>query len=151
MYLLKMHAVCLKGSDIMEQIGEVVELKGTDAVVRIKRASACGENCSECGGGCKPTASMVTAVNGLSAKVGDTVKLQMNSASFLLLAFIGYILPIIVCIAVYFIVKSITDNILIADISAVSSIAPVLLIFFIVDKIPFKRRIFSSRIIKILR
>lgn len=151
MFPLKMRAVCLKGSDIMEQIGEVVELRGANAVVRIKRTSACGENCSECSGECKPSASVVTAVNGLSAKVGDTVKLQMNSASFLLLAFIGYILPIIVCIASYFIVKSVTDSVLFADISAVSSIAIVLLIFFIVDKLPFKRRIFSSRIIKILR
>ena len=135
----------------MEQIGEVVEVKGKFAQVRIKRTSSCGENCSSCSGECKPTASIVTAVNGLSAKPGDTVKLQMNSASFLLLAFIGYILPLIVCISVYFISKALTDSIIIADVCAIASIVIPLLIFFIIDKLPRKSTRFSSRIIKILR
>ncbi len=135
----------------MEQIGEVVELKENRALIRIYRASACGENCSECSGNCKPTATMVEATNGLSAKVGDTVKLQMNSASFLFLAFLGYIFPIIVCIATYFITEGITGNMMFADILAVVSLLLVLLIFFIVDKLPHKSTRFSSRIIKILR
>lgn len=135
----------------MEQIGEVVEVKGRFAHVRIKRTSSCGENCSSCSGECKPTASIITAVNGLSAKPGDTVKLQMNSASFLLLAFIGYILPLLICIAVYFLSKSLTDSIIIADICAVASIIITLVIFFIIDKLPRKSTRFSSRIIKILR
>lgn len=135
----------------MEQIGEVVEIKGKFALVRIKRTSSCGENCSSCSGECKPTASIVTAVNGLSAKPGDTVKLQMNSASFLLLAFIGYILPLLICMAVYFVAKSLTDSLIVADICAVSSIIITLFIFFIIDKLPRKSTRFSSRIIKILR
>ena len=135
----------------MEQIGEVVEIKGKFALVRIKRTSSCGENCSSCSGECKPTASIVTAINGLSAKPGDTVKLQMNSASFLLLAFIGYILPLLVCIAVYFISKTLTDSIIVADICAIASIIITLIIFYIIDKLPRKSTRFSSRIIKILR
>ena len=135
----------------MEQIGEVVELKGKRALVRIYRASSCGENCSSCSGECKPTPTMVEAVNGISAKVGDTVKLQMNSGSFLLLAFIGYILPIIICIATYFLVEHFTGNMVIADISAIAAIIVVLGVFFIVDKLHFKSTRFSSRVIKILR
>lgn len=135
----------------MEQIGEVVELKGKNALVRIRRASACGENCAQCSGNCTPTATVVCAVNGLSAKVGDTVKLQMNSGAFLLLAFIGYILPILLCIGAYFIAEKITGNILIADISAILTILITLLIFFIYDRKPHKSTRFSSRIIKIMR
>jgi len=135
----------------MEQIGEIVELRGKKALVRIQRTSACGENCAQCEGGCKPTSSVVEATNGLSAKVGDTVKIQMNSFAFMTLAFIGYILPIIVCIVTYFIADSITDNIVIADVAAIISLIAVLVIFFIVDKIPKKSTSFSSRIIKILR
>lgn len=137
----------------MEQIGEVVELRGRRALVRIRRTSSCGENCSQCSGECKPTATLVEATNGIFAKVGDTVKLQMNSLSFLLLAFIGYILPIIVCIAAYFIAEKLTDNILISDIAAISSLVLTLVIFYIVDKIKPARKStrFSSRIIKILR
>lgn len=137
----------------MEQIGEVVELRGRRALVRIRRTSSCGENCSQCSGECKPTATLVEATNGLYAKVGDTVKLQMNSASFLFLAFIGYILPIIVCICAYFISKAITDSIIISDIAAIAALVLVLVIFFIVDKLKpsHKSSRFSSRIIKILR
>ena len=135
----------------MEQIGEVVELREKKALVRIQRTSACGENCAECEGGCRPTSSVIEATNGICAKVGDTVKIQMNSVAFMSLAFIGYILPILVCIATYFIVNSITSNIVIADISAIASLIAVLVIFYIVDKIPGKSTIFSSRIIKIIR
>ena len=134
----------------MEQIGEVVELKGKRAVIRIYRASSCGENCAGCSGECKPTATMVEANNTVSAKVGDTVKLQMNSASFILLSFIGYILPILVCIAVYFIAEKLSGSILIADLSAIFSLVAVLVVFFLLDKVPHKSTKFSSRIVKIL-
>ena len=134
----------------MEQIGEVVELKGKRAVIRIYRASSCGENCASCSGECKPTATTVEAINGISAKVGDTVKLQMNSASFILLAFIGYILPILICIATYFIVEKFTGNILVADLSAIFALVAVLIAFFLFDKIPRKSTKFSSKITKIL-
>ena len=134
----------------MEQIGEVVELNGKKALVRIQRTSSCGENCAECDGGCKPTSSVVLANNNISAKVGDTVKIEMNSIIFMSMAFIGYILPIIVCIATYFIVSSFTDNIVIADASAILSLIAVLLIFFIIDKMPKKSNLFTSTIVKIL-
>ncbi len=135
----------------MQQIGEVVELKGKLALVRIKRASSCGENCSSCSGECKSTASLVTAVNGLCAKVGDTVKLEMNSALFLFLAFIGYILPIIICIATYLITLKLTDSTVLSDILAVCSIIVTLVVFYIVDKLPQRSTRFTSKIIKILR
>lgn len=135
----------------MEQIGEVVELRGKKALVRIQRTSSCGENCSQCEGGCKPTSSVIEATNGIAAKVGDTVKIQMNSLAFMTLAFIGYILPIIVCLITYFAVKAFTDSTVIADTSAIISLIAVLVIFYIVDKLPKKSNVFSSRIIKILR
>lgn len=135
----------------MEQIGEVVELRGKKALVRIQRTSACGENCSQCEGGCKPTSAVTEATNGISAKVGDTVKIQMNSLAYMTLAFIGYILPIIVCIATYFAVKFFTDNTVIADSAAIGSLIAVLVIFYIVDKLPRKSTVFTTRIIKILR
>ena len=134
----------------MEQIGEIVELHGKKALVRIQRTSSCGENCAECEGGCKPTSSVVQTNNNISAKVGDTVKIQMNSLAFMSLAFIGYILPVIVCIATYFIVSSFTDNVVIADASAIGSLIAVLVIFFIIDKIPKKSNLFTSTIIKII-
>ena len=135
----------------MEQIGEVVELQGTKALVRIQRASSCGENCAQCEGGCKPTSTVVKATNGISAKVGDTVKIEMNSLAFMSLAFIGYILPIIICIITYFAVDAITDNIVIADTAAVASLIIVLVLFYVIDKIPKKTNAFTTQIVKILK
>lgn len=135
----------------MEQIGEVVELRGKKALVRIQRTSSCGENCSQCEGGCKPTSSVIEATNGIYAKVGDTVKIQMNSLAFMSLAFIGYIMPILICILTYFAAMAFTDNTVIADTSAIISLIAVLIIFYIIDKIPKKSTVFSTRIIKILR
>ena len=135
----------------MEQIGEVVELREKRALVRIHRASSCGENCAQCSGGCKPTSSVVEAENSAGASVGDTVKIEMKSLSFLLLSFIGYILPIIICICTYFVVKSVTDNVVVADAAAVISIIFVLALFFLVDKLPRKRSLFTSKIVKIIK
>lgn len=137
----------------MEQIGEVVELRGKKALIRIHRASACGENCASCSGGCKPTATLTEALNEISAKVGDTVKIQMNSLSYMLLAFIGYILPLIICIATYFLVKKFTDNTVIADASAIGSLIGTLVLFYVIDKLPFfkKTTVFSTEIIKVIR
>ena len=137
----------------MEQIGEVIELRGKKALVRIHRASACGENCASCEGGCKPTSSITEAVNDISATVGDTVKIEMNSLSYMALAFIGYILPLIICIATYFIVQKFTDNVVIADASAIGSLIGVLVLFYIIDKLPFFRRNtrFSTKIVKVIR
>ncbi len=137
----------------MEQIGEVVELRGKKALVRIHRVSACGENCASCEGGCKPTSSLTEAVNDISAKVGDTVKIQMNSLSYMALAFIGYILPLIICIATYFITKKFTDSTVIADASAIGSLIGMLLLFYVIDKLPFfkKSTKFSTRIVKVIR
>lgn len=135
----------------MEQIGEVVELRGRRALVRIRRTSSCGENCSSCSGGCTPTATVMEVTNGLYAKVGDTVKVQMSSGNFLFLAFIGYILPILICIGVYFLTMHLTDNVMISDAAALIALVVVLILFFIIDKLPRKSTRFSSRIIKILR
>ncbi len=135
----------------MDQIGQVVEIQGRNAIVRVRRASACGENCSSCSGGCKPTSSTMKALNGLDAKVGDMVKVEMNPGAYLTLAFVGYILPIIVAVAAYLLADFLTADSLISDISAVGSLILTLVIFYFVDKIPKKSTRFTSRIIRILR
>ena len=137
----------------MEQIGEVIERRGKKALVRLHRASACGENCASCEGGCKPTSSITEAVNDISAKVGDTVKIEMNSLSYMALAFIGYILPLIICIATYFIVQKFTDHVVIADASAIGSLIGVLVLFYIIDKLPLLKKStkFSTKIVKVIR
>ena len=135
----------------MDQIGQVVELQGKSAVVRVRRTSACGENCASCGGECFPTSTTLKAVNGLNAKVGDMVKVEMSSGAFVLLAFIGYILPILIAIGAYIVARQLSSDTLMADISAVVALVLTLVAFFVLDKLPKKSTRFSSRIIRILR
>ena len=135
----------------MDQIGQVVELQGKSAIVRVRRTSACGENCASCGGGCTPTSTTLKAVNGLNAKIGDMVKVEMSSGAFVLLAFIGYILPILIAIGAYIVAQKLSSDTLVADISAVVALVLTLVAFFVLDKLPKKSTRFSSRIIRILR
>lgn len=135
----------------MDQIGQVVELQGKMAVVRVRRTSACGENCGSCNGECTPTSTNLKAINGLNAKVGDMVKVEMSQGAFLTLAFVGYILPILITIAAYFAVYKITSDTLVSDICAVAALIITLIVFYITDKLPKKSTRFSSRVIRILR
>lgn len=135
----------------MDQIGQVVELHGKNAVVRVRRTSSCGENCSSCSCSCSPTSTTIKAVNGLNAKVGDMVKVEMSRGAFFLLAFIGYILPVIITVAVYLIVDNLVSDSLISDMSAVAALLLTIAVFYAADKLPKKSTRFSSRIIRILR
>ncbi len=135
----------------MDQIGQVVEIQGKNAIVRVRRVSACGENCSSCSGGCKPTSTTMKAVNGLNAKVGDMVKVEMNPGAFVTLAFVGYILPIIISVAAYMAAMRLSSDSLVADISALAALIVTLVFFFFMDKVPKKSTRFTSRIIRILR
>ena len=134
----------------MEKTGEIVECRGTRAIVRIYRTSSCCENCAECAENCRPGTTLIEAYNNASAKVGDTVKVQMNSGSFLFLAVLGYILPIIICITTYIFAEKFTGNILIADLCVIFSIIVILTVFFLLDKLPRKSTKISHHVIKVI-
>ena len=82
----------------MRQIGLVESINGQEAVVRIKRASACGENCASCSGGCTLSEQVVNAQNNVMAKAGDTVILEMESKKVIFAAVLVYVLPLLVLI-----------------------------------------------------
>jgi sigma-E factor negative regulatory protein RseC len=82
----------------MEQIGEVVELRGREALVRIQRTSACGENCANCKCACEATTAVSVVENSVGAAVGDIVKIQSDSSAVLRAALILYIVPVLVAI-----------------------------------------------------
>lgn len=133
----------------MERIGEIIEINGDIALVRIKRVSSCGENCASCKG-CASTTTKVSAVNRARASEGDLVKLEMNTGAFIFLAAIGYLLPIILSIAAYLLVMAITDDVAAADAAFVSVLLLTFFVFFLLDKKISKSRIFASVITKII-
>lgn len=84
----------------MESIGTIISIDKNIATVVVKRTSACGENCANCMGSCETTNIKSCAENTVGAKVGDTVKIESNSTDIVRVAFILYIVPILVAILV---------------------------------------------------
>ena len=98
----------------MNTVAYVKEVKGKYAIVEAQRKSACdgchknenGEGCAMCkifGGDATLRAK---AINSVGASVGDKVEIESSSARMLSYALIVFILPLLCCIAVYFIAAS---------------------------------------------
>lgn len=85
----------------MDKIGTVIKLENNNAIVQVMRASACGENCAMCKGGCSQTKQTVSASNEMGALLGDKVKIELDDNKVLLAAFLVYILPLILLIIGY--------------------------------------------------
>ena len=84
----------------MEQTARVNRLlPGGRAEIAVKRKSACGHDCSKCGGGCSEmlVQSEVRAVasNPLGARPGDTVRVESRSGQVLWIAAVVYLLPLL--------------------------------------------------------
>ena len=84
----------------MRNTGIVIEKTEDNVKLRFIRESACGGNCASCGG-CSSKPIEVTVKNTLDARVGDKVEVESDTKKILTLAFILYILPLIVLISVY--------------------------------------------------
>ncbi|MBO5734282.1 MAG: SoxR reducing system RseC family protein [Clostridia bacterium] len=82
----------------MDIIGTVISVDKDKAVVGVKRASACGENCANCHGGCETTTATAVVQNTVGAGIGDMVKIQSDSGAVIKAAVVLYMLPVLVAI-----------------------------------------------------
>lgn len=75
------------------------------AMVTVKRQSACGHDCSKCGGGCAELAVLPTvtvkAENLAHAVVGDTVTVASSSKKILGAAVLVYMVPLVLFLLGY--------------------------------------------------
>ena len=85
----------------MRQLAIVEELFQDYALVNVKRATACGENCAMCKGGCEATTKTVRAQNLVGAKPGDNVVIEIADSSVLFGALAVYIMPVFLMLAVF--------------------------------------------------
>lgn len=83
----------------MIKTGYVESVSQNNAQIRIKRDSACGDNCGNCSG-CNSIVT-VFAQNNINVKKGDLVEIEMPSNSVLGAAFITYIIPLVILIIGY--------------------------------------------------
>ena len=68
----------------------------TTAEVTVLRGTACGGNCSSCGGTCNFKNKITTlALNKIAASVGDKVTVESRTSQVLGAAMLVYILPLI--------------------------------------------------------
>ena len=83
----------------MIQTAKVVRvLPDGRAEVAVKRQSACGHDCSKCGGGCAELAVLPTVVvkaeNPVRAMAGDMVTVESSSGRVLGAAMVVYLVPV---------------------------------------------------------
>ncbi len=83
----------------MEEVGVVVEVKGTAAVVRITETGGCGSCASA--GVCKAGSDgrLLEAENAAGAKAGDKVAVEISGSSFIKASFVVYMVPVIMLFA----------------------------------------------------
>ena len=116
----------------MKETGIVREVSGEYCKVGVRRSSACGDNCATCSAACKQKESICTAKNTAGAKVGQRVIIEINTEKVLKSAFLVYILPIFVLIAVYLIADSFKFSY--PAIYALASMIVVFLVLFVRDR-----------------
>ena len=92
----------------MIQTAKVVRvLPDGRAEVAVKRQSACGHDCSKCGGGCAELAVLPTVVvkaeNPVRAMAGDMVTVESSSGRVLGAAMVVYLVPVILFFVGYFV------------------------------------------------
>ena len=76
------------------------------AEVSVKRQSACGHDCSKCGGGCSElmvsSTVAVIASNGIGAQPGDMVTVESSTSGVLGAAVMVYVVPFLLSFIGYF-------------------------------------------------
>lgn len=87
----------------MEQVGFVRKIEDDKMELEVRRGSACGGGCNDCGGSCDEDAHIVVVSNELNAKVGDFVELKAEVGNLLKYTFILYMIPFIFLVGGIFI------------------------------------------------
>ena len=81
-------------------------LEDGPAEVAVKRQSACGHDCSKCGGGCSElmvsSTVAVIAANPVRARLGDTVRVESSTGGVLGAAVVVYLVPFLLFFLGYF-------------------------------------------------
>ena len=90
----------------MEQTATVRRVMPKHKVeLSIIRQSACGHDCSKCGGGCSlmmaPQEMLVVADDPVGVKPGDTVTVESSTQKMMKAAAVGYVIPLVLFFVLY--------------------------------------------------
>lgn len=127
----------------MDQVGKIEKIEGNKATVSVKRVSACGTNCASCGASCKQNSVIFETDFSGDYEVGDYVEVSTENDVMLKQILMLYGIPFIIMVATIGIVQlMISDNPNKDMISAVASVASLVVSFFILkfyDKVEMKK------------
>lgn len=118
----------------MTQIGKVTAVSGCMATVEVRRASACGENCAQCRGGCSPTKHRAAVKNTAGADVGDMVQIETPDGVVLKSALLVYFLPIVILFICYGIVQVLFEHTAVSILAGLFGLCAGFLILRTVDR-----------------
>ncbi len=86
----------------MRQQAKVIRVLDNKAIVSVVRQSACGHDCSTCGGcGLSTEPIVAEALNEKNAKVGDIVIVETDTTAVIRIAAVVYFLPVALFFIVY--------------------------------------------------
>ncbi len=77
--------------------GKIKEINGNIATIEVFKEAACTGKCEDCAG-CKTSSVSAVAYNEIGAKVGDVVEIYAPSKKVMKLAFLVYVVPVLILI-----------------------------------------------------
>ncbi len=133
----------MAGVILLEQFGEVISVDDATAVVKVRRHSACRE-CGRCGLGItggEAIDPVVEVNNPIGARVGQVVKITMDTKKMLLVSFVVYLVPVLSLILGIILGQFMIDSLELAAEGRTGEIASIVLgIFLMVVTFVFIRR-----------
>lgn len=92
----------------MEQKGKIIEIIESKARIEVVRNSACSADCDSCKGCSHGTQKLViyVPINEYTHKIGDIVSIHSKSSTIVSLAYVAYILPIIMMFLGYYFARN---------------------------------------------
>lgn len=89
----------------MNQIGMVKSINDKTTVISVRRTSSCGDNCVGCSAACKVPTIEVKADTIPNIEIGDEVEIFSEDVNVLKYSFILYGVPLVIMVAVIFLVS----------------------------------------------
>ena len=132
----------------MREVGVVEAVNGTNAVVSVKRSTACGDSCATCSAQCNLKGNKITVANKIGAMPGDLVEIEMKTSTVLKSAFMVYILPLLMFFLGYFLTEYKTNSETEALIFSLAAFAVTFVFLLIWDKLNKEK--FSTTITEII-
>lgn len=115
----------------MNQVGKIERINENKALISVKRTTACGDSCNNCGASCKVNNVIVEAYISGAEKVGDYVEIKTENEVMFKYILILYGTPLVLILCTIFIVYSLLSTPNKEIISAISGLASLIFAYYI--------------------